>query len=89
MAKVHGQFLKIPSATDVMTFEHGEILIGADTARENAARFRQSVERELCLYIIHGLLHLSGHDDQQPRDAERMRRAQTRVLQMILPVSAA
>ena len=61
--QVHRDFMDIPGATDVITFGHGEIGVSVETAKSNAAEFGHSMERELMLYIVHGLLHLSGHED--------------------------
>jgi len=63
-------------------------LISADTALANSARFGQPLEHELGLYVIHGLLHLNGHDDLDPRAARKMRQVQTVVLQTVLSQSA-
>jgi len=66
IGRVHLQFMDDPSATDVITFpygEEGEILISVETAERQALEYGVSVERELVLYLIHGLLHLSGYGD--------------------------
>ena len=81
IADVHRRFMQIEGPTDVITFEHGEILISAETAQRQAGKFAQSLDAELGLYIIHGLLHLSGYDDINPRDRNRMHRLQDRILQ--------
>ena len=44
IAKVHGEFLEDPTPTDVITFEHGEILIGVPIAAANAKKFRHPVD---------------------------------------------
>ncbi|MES2568484.1 MAG: rRNA maturation RNase YbeY [Verrucomicrobiota bacterium] len=90
IARVHMEFMEIPGATDVITFEHGEIVISAETARENAALYAHSVEEELALYTVHGLLHLNGFEDSTSRDAKRMHSVQNRILRECLeqlPVS--
>jgi probable rRNA maturation factor len=84
IADVHRRFMNIPGATDVITFEHGEIVVSAQTAASQAAQYGHTVDQELALYIIHGLLHLNGYDDQTQSDASRMRRAQERILQTCL-----
>ena len=89
IAAAHEQFMQISGPTDVITFHHGEILISADMARHNAFRYHQPLERELALYVLHGLLHLAGFDDQARADAARMRRMQTRLLRAVLAESAA
>lgn len=81
MSRVHVDFLGIEGPTDVITFDYGEILVCAAIAAENAARYGQSLEDELALYVIHGLLHLQGYDDLQPAAARQMRARQTRILQ--------
>jgi probable rRNA maturation factor len=84
IADVHVRFMKIPGPTDVITFDHGEIVVSAETAASQAAQFGHTVDQELALYIIHGLLHLNGYDDRSEGDASRMRRAQERILQACL-----
>jgi probable rRNA maturation factor len=60
MAALHKQFMDIDGPTDVLTFQHGEIFISVETAEQNAAEFSTSVDEEIRLYIVHGLLHLRG-----------------------------
>ncbi len=80
IARVHRDFMNIPGATDVITFDHGEIIISTETARDNAALYGRTLDQELALYIVHGLLHLNGYEDKEPADFERMRQTQERVL---------
>jgi probable rRNA maturation factor len=80
MAVLHRQFLGQSGPTDVLTFQHGEIFISVETARRHARAFGNSLMRELKLYIIHGLLHLHGFDDQTPAEARKMKTAQEKVL---------
>jgi len=84
ITKIHEDFMGIPGPTDVITFEHGDIVMSAQTARDHAARHNHTIEEELLLYTIHGLLHLNGFDDQTPLAAARMRRAQTRIWRTVL-----
>ena len=77
MAGLHRRFLALDGPTDVITFQHGEIFISAETAAENARRFRVTVRREIELYLVHGLLHLAGYEDKSPGQAAVMRRKQT------------
>ena len=66
--------------TDVITFQHGEIFISAETARRNAQRFGNALARELRLYVVHGLLHLHGFDDRDESNARKMEIVQRRIL---------
>lgn len=80
MASLHRRFLNERGPTDVITFQHGEIFISADTALRNARRFGNSLDRELRLYVVHGLLHLHGFQDRDVVTARKMRAAEKKVL---------
>ena len=80
IARVHRDFMDIPGATDVITFDHGEIVIGAETAQVNAAQYGRALDEEIALYIVHGLLHLNGYEDKEAAAAARMHRLQEQIL---------
>ena len=82
MALLHRQFLGKTGPTDVLTFQHGEIFISVETARRHARAFGNSLMRELKLYIVHGLLHLHGFDDQTPAEVRKMKTAQEKILRV-------
>ena len=74
------------SATDVLSFDLGscgEILISSDMALRNSRVFNTPLEKELVLYVIHGILHLFGYDDEKPKERLRMFRKQDSVLEML------
>jgi probable rRNA maturation factor len=83
MAELHRRFLNESGATDVITFQHGEIVISAETARRQARSFGTSLDHELRLYIAHGLLHLRGYDDRTPKGAAEMNRLQEKLVAKI------
>ena len=72
MARLHGQFLNDETTTDVITFDHGELMIGVEVAARQALEYDTSADREIALYGIHGMLHLAGFDDHDPHEAEKM-----------------
>jgi probable rRNA maturation factor len=51
----------------------GDIVISFPQALEQAAEEKHSVEKELTLLVVHGVLHLLGYDHEAPEDAPRMR----------------
>lgn len=67
--------------TDVLSFpgdrEGGDIAISADLARRNARVYGHSTLNELRILILHGMLHLAGHDHE--RDGGRMARLESRL----------
>jgi probable rRNA maturation factor len=83
MALLHRKFLGQLRPTDVLTFQHGEIFISVETARRHARAFGNSLPRELKLYLVHGLLHLHGFDDQTASDARKMKTAQEKILRKL------
>ena len=78
--RVHEQFMGIEGATDVITFEHGEIVIGVEVARRQAKDYGEPEERELLRYLVHGLLHLAGHEDEGDEDRKVMEAAQEKLV---------
>ena len=80
IASLYRQFMNESGPTDVITFQHGEIFVGVESARRNARRFGNAFERELRLYVVHGLLHLHGFDDRNAASARRMRVVQRKIL---------
>jgi probable rRNA maturation factor len=80
MAELHRRFLHLPGPTDIITFQHGEIFVSAEIARRQARRCGNSLEGEIRLYIVHGLLHLHGFDDKHSADAVEMERAQEKLV---------
>jgi probable rRNA maturation factor len=83
IAALHRRFMNIAGPTDVMTFQHGEIVISAETARKNGRRFRTATENEIRLYLVHGFLHLLGFDDKTAAQSRKMEGAQNRVLRAL------
>ena len=83
MAALHRQFMNETGPTDVITFQHGEIFISAETARRNARRFKNTLARELRLYVVHGLLHLHGFDDRTRAGAKKMESMQRKILAQV------
>ncbi len=85
------EYFGVDAATDVLSFPAGDfpggglrplgdIVISLDTARRAAKDLGTTLERELALYLAHGLLHLLGHDHQSPKDARKMERLERKLL---------
>lgn len=83
IAKIHGEFMSDPTPTDVITFHHGEIHVSLETAHRQANQLGLSYDKEVVLYMIHGLLHLAGWVDYTPEDRERMHARQDRILEQV------
>jgi rRNA maturation RNase YbeY len=68
---------------DVCPALHGEIFVCLDEAVSQARRFRTTWTSELVRYVIHGILHLLGHDDSRPVVRRKMKREENRLLREI------
>ena len=89
--KLKREYFGIDAATDVLSFPAGDfpgggarplgdIVISLDTARRQAKEQRTTLDRELALYLAHGLLHLLGCDHQTATDARKMERLERKLL---------
>jgi probable rRNA maturation factor len=81
-------------ATDVISFPMSErargtdpllgaLAVSVETARREAASRGHATYHELLLYVVHGVLHLVGHDDGTARERARMRRAEATALRVL------
>lgn len=95
--KWHRDFLGDSSPTDVIAFSMregvalkseedglGDVVISVETARRQARQFGKSLDEELTLYMIHGVLHLLGYDDLQPSKKKVMDRLQFSILKKVM-----
>jgi probable rRNA maturation factor len=91
-------FLHHAGVTDVIAFDysdsrrqtpnprpqiHGEIFICMDEAVRQARKFGATWQSELVRYLVHGVLHLLGHDDARAAARRKMKREENRWLREI------
>jgi probable rRNA maturation factor len=62
---------------------HGEIFICVDEAISQSKKFKTSWQSEVARYLVHGVLHLLGHDDRRADDRRRMKQAENRWLRRL------
>jgi len=63
----------------------GEVIISYPQAAEQAREQGHSLERELALLIIHGILHLLNYDHEGPQEESEMREKEKRFLEKCSP----
>jgi len=90
MSALHERFMELPDPTDVLTFPldvdscgrpiSGEVIICVPYATREARKRGISAEREILLYALHGMLHLSGFDDRTEADFKAMHRREDQIL---------
>lgn len=64
-------------------FLFGDVIISIPVAKRNAKLYGNTFLYELCFYICHGLLHLSGHEDKTDKQRLAMHRKQAKILKQI------
>jgi probable rRNA maturation factor len=86
------EFLHVDAPTDVLSFPSdqtdpetgsrylGDILISVERAAAQAAAAGHPVEAEVQLLVVHGVLHIMGHDHAEPEEKARMWQAQAEIL---------
>ena len=83
LRRLNNTFLGHDYATDVLSFPAlegeeslGELAISAPRAKAQAAEFGHAIEAEIEILMLHGALHLLGHDHETDKGA--MRRLESR-----------
>jgi rRNA maturation RNase YbeY len=91
LLEINRRFLDHDYYTDIITFNYagpgkpveGELYISIDRVRENAADLGINVEEELLRVILHGVLHLAGHDDASEVERKAMQRLENKYISVI------
>lgn len=91
--ELHETYLGKNEPTDVLSFPLeskeesspdellGEIITCPREARIQSRKNDISLESELCLYLIHGILHLLGYDDQEEQERQKMKTREQELLE--------
>jgi rRNA maturation RNase YbeY len=74
--QINQQYLNHHTYTDIITFDNseeaklieGDVFISIERIKENALREKNSFEKEMLRVMSHGLLHLMGYKDKNPKD---------------------
>ena len=107
LRQINRDWRAIDRATDVISFAYderepdaatrpvrGDLFISLERVRDQAKRYRVTPGAELARLVVHGTLHLCGHDNARAEERRRMRaredaalrgaRAQARALDRLL-----
>ena len=95
LQELNRDYLGIDAPTDVLSFPAsetdpqtgaryiGDILISVPRAQSQADAAGHTLESELQLLVVHGVLHLLGHDHADPKEKKRMWQAQAEILKSL------
>jgi probable rRNA maturation factor len=93
--ELNRQYRDVDAPTDVLSFatqfidpesqDHylGDVIISYPRAAEQAQKRGHPVEDELQLLVVHGVLHLFGHDHAESDEKNRMWKAQGEILSLL------
>jgi len=59
------------------------VVISVDTAKRNAKLYGTDLKKEITLYTVHGILHLSGFKDTTTLERKEMQRKEEDILQRL------
>lgn len=77
----------LPRGVRPVTHMLGDVVISLPTVVRQAKEAGRSIDDELAMLLVHGVLHLCGYDhERNPREAARMARRERAVLHQITPV---
>jgi len=94
MARLNEQYRGVHSATDVLSFgcdepcptpgeepiTLGDVVIAPSAAETQARELGHTVEHELDVLLVHGILHLLGYEHDQDAEADAMTARETALL---------
>ena len=87
--EMNREYRGIDRATDVLSFNleddyddsfFGDIIISPEVAKANALEMGIDLLSEVKILLVHGILHLSGHDHEKSADAKKMESRQVEIL---------
>jgi len=92
--KLNRRYRNIDSKTDVLAFSMregvglskkspilGDVIVSTETAKKEAKKRHIPIHKEVNLYIVHGILHLLGYNDEKPIDRKKMKRKEAELLE--------
>ena len=93
LQELNREYLGIDEPTDVLSFPAsetdpetgaryiGDILVSIPRAKSQATAAGHPLESEVQLLVVHGVLHLLGHDHAEAEEKARMWKAQAEILE--------
>jgi probable rRNA maturation factor len=94
--ELNGQYRGKPRPTDVLSFSLvegefadrrgkllGDVVISVDTAARQARERRRGLDDTIAKLLVHGVLHLLGHDHEADDEARRMLAEERRIWRVL------
>ncbi|MFC1624097.1 rRNA maturation RNase YbeY [Candidatus Omnitrophota bacterium] len=94
--RLNWKYRRVNSKTDVLAFSMregddipkdspilGDVVVSTETAKREAIKRSRPVQKEIYLYLVHGILHLLGYDDKKPNDRRKMKLKEEKLLEVL------
>lgn len=94
--RLNKKYRGVDAPTDVLAFSMhegrfpkvhpeilGDVVISLETASRQAKRYKHSLDKEIALLVVHGILHLLDYDHLKKKDEELMRRKEKEILKSL------
>lgn len=94
--RLNRKYRGVDAPTDVLAFSMhegrfpkvhpeilGDVVISLETASRQAKRYKHSLDKEIALLVVHGILHLLDYDHLKKKDKEKMRKREKQILAVI------
>ncbi len=94
--RLNRKYRGVDAPTDVLAFSMhegrfpkvhpeilGDVVISLETASRQAKRYKHSLDKEIALLVVHGILHLLDYDHLKKKDEELMRKKEKQILAVI------
>jgi probable rRNA maturation factor len=81
--RLNSRFRKKSRATNVLTFDSGDVVLCHPVIRREARAQGKSVSAHYAHLVVHGVLHLRGYAHEKKRDAVRMEAREIGILRRI------
>lgn len=99
IAELNNQYREMDGPTDVLSFSQlegedepipgveenvlGDVVISVETARRQAEQQGHTLDREIGVLLVHGILHLVGYDHAEPEEERAMFARQEEILRIV------
>lgn len=96
IAQLNKEYRQVEGPTDVLSFSQlegddnftqeeddgllGDVVISVETAKRQAESQGHSLDEEIDVLLVHGILHLLGYDHAEPDEEKKMFARQTEIL---------
>lgn len=92
MRKLNKNYRNIDRTTDILSFSQqleknnnvlGDLVISYETAYRHSEKYGVTINQELKKLLVHGILHLLGHDHKKKKEKEIMRKKEKEILNFL------